>query len=281
MERSIFNVGLAAMGLPGAGGEGPNGTGIRYFANQHKAKQLPSMHASCCEGQGTRLFGSIPEYVYTYAFGAGAAAPLAIFVDLFAASAIQLPYPAAGAAGVATLAQDTAWPYGAAVALTLTLPAGGGDLDLAVRVPAWLAAPSLAVTVDGAAWPAAGVPGSYLHIRRAWAGGATTVAFSLPMALSAARYAGHSQLPPYQRWSYLAGPILLAWQGSWNSSVDALVLPPAVGAPGDPAAWLAPVSGSALHGTVPGAPGVTVRPYFEIQGSPTPETFFSVYPCFS
>jgi hypothetical protein len=48
MERSIFNVGLAAMGLPGAGGEGPNGTGIRYFANQHKAKQLPSMHASCC-----------------------------------------------------------------------------------------------------------------------------------------------------------------------------------------------------------------------------------------
>ena len=67
MERSIYNVGLAAMGSDRSGGEGPNGTGIRYFANQHKHKQLPSMHASCCEGQGTRLFGSLPEYVFTYA----------------------------------------------------------------------------------------------------------------------------------------------------------------------------------------------------------------------
>ena len=35
------------------------------FATQHKAKQNPSMHASCCEGQGTRRFGSLPEFVFS------------------------------------------------------------------------------------------------------------------------------------------------------------------------------------------------------------------------
>ena len=34
MERSIINVGLSALGYPGSGGQGPNGTGIRYFFNQ-------------------------------------------------------------------------------------------------------------------------------------------------------------------------------------------------------------------------------------------------------
>ena len=63
MERSIFNVGVAALGKAGSGGQGPNGTGIRYFANQHGWKQNPSMHASCCEGQGTRLFSSLPGNV--------------------------------------------------------------------------------------------------------------------------------------------------------------------------------------------------------------------------
>ena len=46
MERSIFNVGLAALGWPGSGGQGPNGTGIRYFANLHKQKQVRISHLS-------------------------------------------------------------------------------------------------------------------------------------------------------------------------------------------------------------------------------------------
>ena len=282
MERAIFNVGLAAMGYAGSGGEGPTGNGIRYFANQHKVKQFPSMHASCCEGQGTRLFGSLPEYVYSYSYGGGGgggggAAATTLTVDLFAASSITLPLPPPGG-GALTLAQDTAWPYGSAVSLTLTVPPGAAaaDVDIAVRVPAWLAAPDLAVTVDGAAWPARGAPGSYLHIRRTWAPGAHALTFALPMAFAAQRYGGSSQLPPYQRWSYLYGPILLSFSGTWNSSVDALVMPAAVGAPGSPAAWTQRLADQ-LHFSVPSAPGVTLRPYFEIQDN---STFFSNYPCF-
>lgn len=171
MERSIVNVGLSALGYPGSGGQGPNGTGIRYFFNQvrreaaraaveqarvqgcrhsaplcfslrplrplvlqHKQSQSPSMHSSCCEGQGTRLFGSLAEYIYTLALAPAAAAasaaaapaavaskPLpawrrlatpaaavasAVYVDLYAASNVSFAVPG----GTASLVQDTAWP---------------------------------------------------------------------------------------------------------------------------------------------------------------------------
>ena len=101
---------------------------------QHKQSQSPSMHSSCCEGQGTRLFGSLAEYVYTLALApaaasAASAAPAAavsskplpawqriatpaasvasaVYVDLYAASNVSF----AVQGGTASLAQDTAWP---------------------------------------------------------------------------------------------------------------------------------------------------------------------------
>jgi len=221
------------------------------------------------------LFGSLPEFLFTYAYGAGGA-PLALYVDIYAQSNITLPYPEAASPGVVTLAVDTAWPYGAAVALTLTLPAAGA-LDLALRVPAWLAAPSMAVTVNGV--PAgAGAPGSYLHLAGPWRAGANQIAFALPMALASARYEGASQLPPYERWSALYGPVLLAFVGPWNASVDGLtLLAPAV-QPAQPAAWLQPAAdGNALHFEAPSMPGVASLPYFEVQEE---GQLFTVYPCF-
>ena len=173
---------------------------------------------------------------------------------------------------------QTAWPYGADVRITLTMPADG-DLDLVLRVPAWLAAPSLAVTVDGAVWPTAGAPGSYLHIRRSWSAGAPhSITLALPMALTAQAYGGHSQLPPYARYSYLYGPILLSFSGMWNETVDALVMPPAIAAPDAPATWLqAAPDGNMLHFVAPLAPGLFVQPYYELQD---PNVLFSNFPAF-
>ena len=39
MERSVVNVGLAALGYPGSGGQGPNGTGIRCVCGGYGAHQ--------------------------------------------------------------------------------------------------------------------------------------------------------------------------------------------------------------------------------------------------
>jgi hypothetical protein len=293
MERSILNIGVAALGWPGSGGQGPNGTGIRYFANMDYKKQYPSMHASCCEGQGTRLYGSLPEYVYTLAGGDGSAAAPAsgLYVDLYADSAIAFAAGQGGGGGgggggaapvAAVLTQDTAWPYGTGVALTLTLPAEA-PLDLALRMPAWVAAASVPVAVNGTPWPQPGTPGSYLHLSRTWPAGNTSITLQLPMAFQAVRYSGSSQLPPYQRWAYLLGPVLLAVQGPWNSTLGALVMPQPGGAPLDPAApgaWLAPVGGAGsnpLHFAVAGAPGWSAKPYFEVQAA---DEIFSVFPHF-
>lgn len=277
IERSILNVGVAAFGFPGSGGQGPNGTGIRYFANQHKQKQNPSMHASCCEGQGTRLFGALPEFVYTTATSDGSrSGPVTgVYVDLYAASTINFTVAGGGAA---SLTQDTAWPYGTTVSITLTLPSAT-TLDLALRMPYWVAAASVPVSINGSPYATAGVPGTYLHINQAWPAGATTIAYSLPMAFSAHNYTGSSQIPPYNRYSYLYGPVSLAAEGPWNTTIDALVMPQSANLdPANPAAWMQPAGdGNSLHFTVAGAQGYTFKPYYEIQ---TAGELFSVFPCF-
>jgi hypothetical protein len=274
MERSIINIGLAAQALPGSGGQGPNGTGIRYFANHHKTKQYGSMHASCCEGQGTRLFGSLPEYLYTYATDAATGLVSSLYLDLYADSTISVPV----SGGIATLTQSTQWPYGTSVSLKLNMPAAG-LLDLALRMPEWVAAPSVQVTVNGQAWSQAGAPASYLHIKQNWNAGANTISYELPMTFAAFNYTGYSQLPPYTRWGFKYGPVMLAAQGTWDSTVDALVMPQSANLdPSNPSAWMVPAGdGNSLHFSVTGAPGVTFKPYFEIQ---TGEPNFDVFVCF-
>jgi uncharacterized protein len=107
IERSVMNVALAAISPPGvnAGGQGPGGTGIRYFQNLSKQKQFASFHATCCEGQGTRLFGLLPELVFSLA-------PAGVYVDLLADA--QLAFSAAPAldpaARTLSLSMETAWP---------------------------------------------------------------------------------------------------------------------------------------------------------------------------
>jgi hypothetical protein len=74
----------------------------------------------------------------------------------------------------ASVVQDTQFPYGSTVSIALTMPAGGGDLDLALRIPAWVTSP-VKVTVDGAPWPEVGTAASYLHLQRQWNGGLRTI----------------------------------------------------------------------------------------------------------
>ena len=158
MERSIINVGISALGPPGSGGEGPNGTGIRYFANQHKQKQNPSMHASCCEGQGSRLFGSLPKFLYSLQGDDNDTR--AVYVDIYAASLLTIRVHGQ----TATLEVDTAWPYAAQVIVTLTLLSASSSLLLILRMPAWLA-DFVPITVNGQVCPSTGVPGAFLSTR--------------------------------------------------------------------------------------------------------------------
>jgi hypothetical protein len=57
MERSIINIGISALGPPGSGGEGPNGTGIRYFANQHKQSRTRPCMPAVARGKAAACSG--------------------------------------------------------------------------------------------------------------------------------------------------------------------------------------------------------------------------------
>ena len=58
IEKSIYNVGLANQ----AGSQG-----FRYHALLAHRKEKPTRMNTCCEGQGTRLIGSLPEHIYSLA----------------------------------------------------------------------------------------------------------------------------------------------------------------------------------------------------------------------
>lgn len=212
--------------------------------------------------------------------------------------------------GTATLTQSTAWPYDTGVSITLLMPASS-VFDVALRIPSWVAAPTVAVTVNGVAWPVQGVPGTYLHLNQTWPAGPSSITYSLPMAFTAHNYTGHSQLAPFTRWGYTYGPILLAAEtsdNSWNSTYDTIIMPQGTPLdPQNPQNWMtrmgaagtsqylwfnvtapsqqvpaesgaAPSSSSTSAAAAPGAStSIFFKPYYAVQGD---GEMFTVYPCF-
>ncbi len=113
------------------------------------------MHASCCEGQGSRLFGSLPKFLYSLQGDNNDTR--AVYVDIYAASLLTIRVHGQ----TATLEVDTAWPYAAQVIVMLTLSSASSSLLLVLRMPAWLA-DSVPITVNGQVFPSTGVPGAFL-----------------------------------------------------------------------------------------------------------------------
>lgn len=200
IEKTILNVAMAAID-----GEhnGHQPVGIRYFANMHKHKQLPTRVASCCENHGTHLLGALPQHIFSLPppedTEAAGSVVTAARVNLFAASRLSITVPGAGGShGVnATVAVETAWPSTPAVTVTVITPAALRAFDLVIRIPGWVSVGSVALTVNGSTWEVAGQPGSYVHLAMSpWPAGETTVAFQLPMKLKAHRCRSVQRLLP-------------------------------------------------------------------------------------
>ena len=240
IEKSIYNVALANQ----AGTEG-----FRYHALLTHRKEKPTQINTCCEGQGTRLIGSLPEHIYSIASDG-------LYVNLFEPSTIR--WKQNGQALRLTMA--TKFPFHPDVRLefsaTQLAPA-----RIRLRVPSW-AAGEMEVYVNGAR-AGRGRPGSYVAIDRTWSNG-DTVAFRLPAELRITRYTGMDQIPGYERYAFLYGPVLLAAVGASEvrlRGVDARhserltqLLEPKVGQP--------------LHYTVKNNPGIKFMPYWQVDRQP-------------
>ncbi len=249
IEKSLYNVAIANQ----VGQEH-----IRYHAFIDLQKDGDrSTPVSCCAGLGTRLLGSLPEFLYSLA-------PDGLYVNIYSGSSID--WTQAGAP--VRLEMHTGQPLEGAVQIKVSLPAGQErEFTLHLRMPGWASAP-VPLLLNGEALTA-GVPGSYCLIRRAWRDG-DELSFTLPMGLRVTKYTGADAVRGFDRYAIEYGPLLLGLVGSLDLAGKYMRVQQD---PGDPALWLEPVPGQAGHFTIPGKPGYEYMPYHEIQ-----DQIFTCYP---
>ena len=237
VERSIYNVVIAAQGV--FPNNGSRGAGIRYFAVMHGAKANAGVGGTCCEGQGSRLFGSLPEYLYSTSSDSVADAPVqvgsvernitvaayganvTIWVNMWASSSIVV-HAGGRLVNVTTV---TTFPLGADVNHTLSIdgpPLPIGSLSFRLRGPSWATKP-YDVTLSTAAMASSLVsvaPGSYsTAVTAAWQTG-DVLSYSLPIGLKLVKYpaTGAAQIRDS---SFSRQP-----SGQWFTPVGGCISPP-------------------------------------------------------
>ncbi len=246
IEKSIYNVGIANQ---------DGGIGLRYHTILEGRKEKSTHQNTCCEGQGTRLLGSLPEHIYSIS-------PDGLYLHLYEPSTIrwqQSNQPM-------QLTIETRFPMETKVLGTIMVKAPT-QANLKIRVPSWAAsAMHLSVNSNPAG---VGEPGTYVALNRQWRDG-DTIEFTLPATVQAKQYTGADQIDGQMRYSFEYGPILLAAVGSSRAGLSF---------DGDHslehiASQLETIEGSPLHFAVRGNPSVTFMPYWQIS-----EEEFTCYPC--
>jgi hypothetical protein len=240
IEKSIYNVALANQS---------GAKGFRYHALLTHRKEQPTHINTCCEGQGTRLIGSLPEHIYSIA-------PDGLYVNLYEPSTIT--WTQGGQA--LRLRAKTQFPFDPEVRLEVSTERPT-PAKIRIRVPAWAERP-MAIDVNGKL-AATGNPASYVVIDRTWTAG-DAVTFALPMALRLEPYTGIDQIPGWDRCAFRFGPLLLAAVGAGEVRMH---LEPGR-QPGDLLRQLKPKGGQPLHFTVDANPGIEFMPYWQVEKEP-------------
>ncbi|RYX83297.1 hypothetical protein EON83_15660 [bacterium] len=238
IEKSIYNI-----TLPNQIGD----KGILYHANMLGRKDSGSgfNKNTCCEGQGTRMLGSLPEYIYSIA-------PDGLYVDLFAPSDISWKQ------GKSTLKlnMQTQFPMGNSVAMRFSLAAPTKS-KIRVRVPGWATGP-MTISVNGKV-VATGKPGTYAALDRTWKEG-DRIAFNLPAAVRLTQYQGAEENYRQPRYALQYGPVLLAAVAIGADRPEARFALSA----DDLKGRLKPQTGKPLHFSVAGNADYEFVPYWEV-----------------
>jgi DUF1680 family protein len=200
IEKSIYNVALANQ---------VGDRGIIYHTRLAGMKgdlAVPLCTNSCCEGQGTRLIGSMPEYIFS-------TDPDGLYVNLFEPASIQ--WNQSGADMKVSMSGN--FPYKSEITLSIT-SSRPTLAKIRIRIPSWAASP-VELRINGK--PAAtGAPGAYATLVRNWFIG-DTIQFSLPMQLKLTRYEGLDQIEGHPRFALEYGPVLMALIGSDSAVLTA------------------------------------------------------------
>ncbi len=246
MEASIYNIGIANQN---------SDLNINYFALLDKQKTNFDSLVHCCCGVGTRMYGSLPEYIYSVS-------PATLYVDLFAASEFEWQRDE----GVVKVRMETEMPFDGAVRLAFDCPPQA--FDLKIRIPRWVEGP-VDVYLNGK--PAAsGTAGSYVTVQNCWKQG-DVVSFRLAFAWKITRYEGADQVEGYERYAFEYGPLLMAVKGALDENGHILIHTAA----DELTATFTP-NGRPLCFDIPGHTGLELVPYLNIE----PGVTFSSFPLF-
>jgi hypothetical protein len=235
IEKSIYNVAMANQ---------DGSYGLRYHTHLEGTKEKATRINSCCEGQGTRLLGSLPEHIYSLADDG-------IYLNLFEPSAIAWKQNGQSL----ELTQKTRFPLGSRVECSL-LAQSPTKAKMRIRVPSW-AHEEMQIEVNGKE-AGSGKPGSYVAIERLWSNG-DSIAFNLPIKFRASRYNGADQIAGATRYSLEYGPFLYAAVGSPKVELDS------VRNADELIAALEPMKDRPLHYRLRGNELLTFMPYLHVN----------------
>jgi DUF1680 family protein len=250
IEKSVYNVALANQ----AGAQGIRYTACLVGRKQNNAGNQGMNMNTCCEGQGTRLLGAMPEFIYSNA-------PDGLYVNLFVASRTEWRQDGQSL----RLQMSTEFPFRPDVELRIAA-SRPVRARIRVRVPAW-AARDVAIHVSGAA-SVTGRAGSYVTLDRSWRTG-DAISFTLPMDFRVNRYTGMEAAGQAQ-YALEYGPILMALAGEVDEQGGATVRAAAADLP----KLLRPKAGQPLHFAIDGDARYEYLPYWQVVA----DQLFTCYP---
>jgi hypothetical protein len=246
IEKSIYNA-LAA-------NQCENGD-ILYHAHLVAPKYSGNndLRNTCCEGQGTRMLGALPEFIYKTAADG-------IYVDMFNESTIT--WEQEGAQW--KLEQHTGFPYQPEVKLKIMTPSGkSAKSKIRIRVPGWATKP-VDILVNGKK-QTTGAPGTYITLDRQWKS-KDEIRFTLPMGFRLTKYAGiEDGFKDKEAYALEYGPLLMSVVGDSIQKGEVNIPLSKTELTGK----LKPVAGSPLHFTVDDRTGRKLKyiPYYEVKGA--------------
>ncbi len=254
IEKSLYNIAIANQ----SGSEH-----IRYHAyldtQKDENRETP---VSCCAGLGTRLFGSLPEFLYTMSEDG-------VYVDIYASSEIRFRQ----AGNQIRLTTMTDLPVSGEVRIRLEMESPQ-TFTIHLRMPSWNTE-SVSILVNGK-FVTAGEAGSYVKLSREWAHG-DTIEFVLPLEIVARLYEGKDQVKDLgryamKRYSFEFGALLLAVVGPLNFGGRFIRINHD---PNNPKEWMIPDPKAPGHYSILGMPNHHVVPYHEIE-----QEVFTCFPVF-
>lgn len=257
IEKSLYNVAIANQ---------DGDKGIRYHAYIDKHKQ-PGGLIHCCCGVGTRLFGMLPEFLYSVNEDS-------LYVDIYNASEFDWKR----GDSVVKVKTITQMPYDGQVRIEIETDAPQ-DFTLKLRIPSWVDGDVRVVMGDEVF---VGTPGSYLTIHRVW-NGTAALDFNLKFKWVRTLYTGAEQRyyvraePPvdHKRYALEYGPLLMAVTNRDDAEFAPRMEPGSIILDIDPDSYISSLkpTDKPMHFAIEGCEPHRLIPYFEIQNEE-----FSCYP---